>query len=72
MSLLFNKSFYTILLGNRILSDANGQKANVLCDMGIMGNNTYKINICTSNVLRVAKRNCESNGNTASRFCFLT
>lgn len=48
MSLLFNKSFYTILLGNRILSDANGQKANVLCDMGIMGNNNYKTNICTS------------------------
>lgn len=43
MSLLFNKSFYAILLGKRIVTDANGQKANVLCDMGIMGNSTCKV-----------------------------
>lgn len=54
-----------------MLSDVNGQKVNVLCDMGIMGNNICKINICRLNVFCVVKKNCEFNGNIVSRFCFL-
>lgn len=51
MALLF-KIFYTILLGNHIVSDTNGQNANVLCDMA-------KIPVkhtCGSIVLRVAQK----------------